>query len=165
MDQDKINCNASFIASCYLCSSCRLHCKGGYMCRCRSPLCSDILHVRHSQIPEHTHPHLNTQADQCIQAQIFVKFQPPKQDFYLPYITDLKKNQNITKAPQCYVINYLDRLVDFLPTSHCWHSALWCLPAGKSHHYTDRPQSCQHGSLSPETSRSPEDEEAHRTLL
>lgn len=58
-----------------------------------------------------------------------------------------------------------DKLVDFLPTSRCWHSVLWCLPAGKSQRYTGTRQSCQHGSPSPETIRSPEDEEAHRTPL
>lgn len=63
------------------------------------------------------------------------------------------------------LLTYPDRQVDSLPTSHCCCNALWCLPAGKSHHCTDRPQSRQHGSLSPETSRSPEDEEPHRTLL
>lgn len=60
---------------------------------------------------------------------------------------------------------YPDRPVDVLPTCRCCCSAPWSLPAGRSLDYTDRPQSCQPESLSPETSRSPEDVVVHTTLL
>lgn len=46
------------LASRYLCSSCHLHCTGGYMCKCRSRRCSGIERDYHSQNPERTHPHL-----------------------------------------------------------------------------------------------------------
>lgn len=54
------------------------------------------------------------------------------------------------------------RPVDFYSICHCWCSAPWHLPAGKSRRYTDRPQSCQRESLSPEISHCPEEEEGHR---
>lgn len=135
-------------ASCYLCSFFPLHYTGGHRCRCRSPPCSDNQRVHHSQIPEHTHPHLNTNAHNTNILSIF------QTGLFFPHVTDSKSQ-----------MKYPDRLVDFLPTSHCCCSAPWCLPAGKSQRHTDRPQSCRHGSPSPETSRFPEDEVARRTLL
>lgn len=87
------------------------------------------------------------------------------------YITKTFRSSSIWKkgtlfiAQICYLMPHRDRPVDVHPICHCWCSAPWCHPAGKSQRYTDRPQSCWHGSPSPETSRSPEDEEAHRTLL
>lgn len=55
--------------------------------------------------------------------------------------------------------------MDFLPTCRCCCNGLWCLPAGKSHHCIDRPQSYQHRNPFLETSRSLEDEGPHRKHL
>lgn len=56
-----ININLSAYA--YLCSSCHLHCRGEYRRTRRSRPCSDRWRDHHSQIPERTHPHLNTRAN------------------------------------------------------------------------------------------------------